>query len=172
MEILRSIESQALAVAASPPSGPFIPMDEPGPTVELPLERPLFKPPFRPLIQAVELEEGEAEVDTAPLYDQVVIDPVLLRKNIRRALGRRPQVTLAEVIAGHPLEHGLAELLAYLRVASSLPHTVDEEARDQVSWQTDDGRVRRAVMPRVILMRGKEAGARGSGQEAVRDISS
>ena len=59
-----------------------------------------------------------------------------------------------EVISRHPLRHGLAELVAYLQLAADWPHAAaDEENQDLVEWQTDDGTVRRARMPRVIFVR-------------------
>ncbi len=43
-------------------------------TFELPMERPLYRPPFTPLITDLALDEGDADVDTAVLYAQVVVD--------------------------------------------------------------------------------------------------
>ncbi len=161
MDILRSVESQALAVREAPPSGAFMELAGPAVDIELPLERPLFRPSVKPLITDVELEIGEGAVDTAALYNQIVVDPAALARHIDQALQSRSQVRLDEVIAGNPLHHGLTELVAYLELAGN-PQAgawsnvlVDEENRDTVEWRTDDGTIRRARLPRLIFVRGE-----------------
>jgi hypothetical protein len=154
MDILHSIENQALALREDFPSGDFMPLAETSANIELPLERPLYRPPRKPVIAEVALDEGDAEVDTAALYAQVVVDRVELSRNIRQELQERTQVSLGEVISRHPLRHGLAELVAYLQLASEWAGTaVDDEAQEKVSWQTGIGSVRRASLPRIILLR-------------------
>jgi hypothetical protein len=85
------------------------------------------------------LDEGDADVDTAALYAQVVVDRAELTRNIRQELQGRSQISLAEVVTRHPLRHGLAELVAYLQLAGEWPKTaVDDEVQEQVSWQPMD----------------------------------
>lgn len=154
MDILHSIENHALALREDVPSGGFMPLSEISATVELPLERPLYRPPFKPLIAETVLDEGDAEVDTAVLYAQVVVDRAELTRNIRQELQGRSQVSLAEVVARHPLRQGLAELVAYLQLAGEWPKmAVDDDVQEQVAWQTDSGVVRQATFPRIILLR-------------------
>jgi len=156
MDILHSIENRALALRENPPSGEFIPLNEISATVELPMERPLYHPPFKPLIDAMVLDEGDAEVDTAALYDQVVVDRAELERNIRQALQERSQVTLGEVVTSHPLRHGLAELVTYLQLAGEWPKmAVDDEVQEQIRWQSNSGVERRATLPRIILLRSR-----------------
>jgi hypothetical protein len=154
MEILHSIETHALALRETFPSGNFMPLAETCATVEIPLERPLYRPPFKPLIAGLVVDEGDADVDTAALYAHVVVDRAELTRNIRLELQGRGQITLAEVIARHPLRHGLSELVAYLQLAGAWPKTaVDEDVQEQVSWSSDTGVTRRATLPRIILLR-------------------
>ncbi len=118
------------------------------------MERPLYRPPVKPLIADVELEEGDAELDAAVLYAQVVIDRAELSRHIRQSLQARAQISLGELVSAHPLRQGLAELVTYLQLASDWPHTVvDEETLDIIEWQTPDGVSRRARLPRVIFVR-------------------
>ena len=122
--------------------------------VELPLERPLYRPPLNPLIARMALDGGDAEVDAAALFAQVVVDPAELTRNIRQELQDRSQISLAEVVSHHPLRHGLAELVAYLQLAAQWPKAaVDDEVQEQVSWQSGDGVTREATLPRIILLR-------------------
>ncbi len=154
MDLLHTIEARTLAIRESPPPGDFIALADTAADIELPMERPLYRPPFKPLIADVALETGDADVDITALYAQVVVDRQALESNIRKALQHRGQVTLGEVIAETPLSHGLAELVAYLQVAGAWPQTaVDETVWEWVSWQSDTHSVRRARLPRIILMR-------------------
>lgn len=162
MEILRSIESNALALrdagdrtaTLQPPLAECMTIDAPAPALELPFERPLHEPAARPVISAQKLLAGEADVDAGALFDQIVIDKPRLAARIRHLLQSRPQVTLAEVVAAHPLEHGLAELVAYLTLAAEQDQGVfDDSASERVPWQRSDGAWKIAELPRVIFVR-------------------
>ncbi len=154
MDILRNIENHALALRQESLSGNFMSLAEMSARVELPLERPLFRPPLKPLITSLALDEGDAVLDTTALYMQVVVDRSELRHNIHQALQGQNQITLAEVITRHPLCHGLAELVAYLQLAGEWPQrAVDDDVQEQVSWRSADGTIRRATLPRIILVR-------------------
>jgi hypothetical protein len=154
MDILHGIEARALAVREAPPTGNFMPLSETAASIELPLERPLYRPSVKTLISDVELEAGTTEVDAAALYAQVVVDRAELARHIRQVLKLRTQVSLGEVIARHPLRHGLAELVTYLHLASEWPQTaVDDEEQESVTWQDDTGIIRTARLPRIVLLR-------------------
>ena len=154
MDILHRIEHHALALHEAIPAGDFMPLAETAATIELPLERPLYRPPIKPLIAGMALDEGDAEIDTAALYAQVVVDRTELIRHLRQELQERGQISLAEVVARHPLRHGLAELVVYLQLASEWPRTaVDDEVEEEVCWQTEDGVTRQATLPRIILLR-------------------
>lgn len=100
------------------------------------------------------LDEGDADVDTAALYAQVVVDRAELARNIRQELQNRGQISLAEVVARHPLRFGLAELVAYLQLAGEWPKTaVDDEVQEQVRWQLETGVMRQATLPLILLLR-------------------
>ena len=158
MDLLHGIESKAVALRDAPPAGTFVHMAVPAADIRLPMERPLYRPPVKPLIADVELESGDAELDAAALFSQVVVDRARLARQVRRALQDRSQITLREVCELHPLEQGLAELVAYLQLAGDgFEATVDETVVDSVLWQStgaDDAPVlRRARVPRVIFVR-------------------
>ena len=154
MDILHRIENHGLALREDIPTGNFIALAETSATVDLAMERPLFRPARKPLIADIVLDEGDAAVDTAALYAQIVVDRAELTSNLRQELQNRPQVSLGEVIARHPLRQGLAELVTYIQLAGEWPRTaVDDEVQEQVSWQIDGGAERLATLPRIILMR-------------------
>jgi len=154
MDILHGIEAKSLEVRETPPSGDFMLLNASAVDVDLPLERPLFRPPIRPQIADVILEQGEADMDAAALFAQVVVDRETLARHIRQALQSRSQVSLEELVAERPLRQGLAELIAYLQLASERPQTVvNEETRSRIEWRLEDNTIRRASLPRVIFVK-------------------
>ena len=154
MNILHSIESSALALREEFPAGDFMTLAETSATIELPMERPLYRPSIKPLIAGIVLDGGDADVDTAALYAQVVVDRAALTRNIQQEIQGRSQISLVEVVTRHPLRHGLAELVTYLQIAGEWPKTaVDDEVCEQVSWEIEPGVVRQATLPRIILLR-------------------
>ncbi|MEO5659444.1 MAG: DUF3375 family protein, partial [Polaromonas sp.] len=160
MDILRGIESKALALRESPPAGEVMRMAGTAAEVELPLERPLYAPAYKPRIAsgALNADDGGADVDAAALFSQVVIDKAQLAEHIRHTLQQRAQVTLQELAQLQPLQKGLAELVAYLQMAGdSFSAVVDESVTDVIAWQGlgPDGQshAKQARLPRVIFLR-------------------
>ncbi|MEK6698700.1 MAG: DUF3375 domain-containing protein [Nitrospirota bacterium] len=158
MDILHGIEAKALALRESPPPGEVMNIADTAADIELPMERPLYTSAIKPLIADIELESGDAEVDAAALYSQVVIDKEQLDRHIRHALQDRSQITLRELCEMHPLRQGLAELVAYLQLASdAFKSVVDEEVVETIVWSREgsDGReyAKQARLPRVIFVR-------------------
>jgi hypothetical protein len=87
-----------------------------------------------------------------------VIDRAHLVRHIRHALQDSSQVTLRELTEMHPLQHGLAELVAYLQLAGDTFTTViEEDAVETIVWNHAgrDGQeyAKRAHLPRVIFVR-------------------
>jgi len=154
MNVLHDIETKALALRDCQPEGVFGEIDANSPDIQLPMERPLYSPPFKPVINdAILPGEGES-LDTDILFDQVVIDKARLAGEIRKALQQRMQVTLAELIDHCPLEQGLAELLAWLSLASQDHKTLfDDNHRDSLSWTDSKGVIRNVRLPRIIFNR-------------------
>jgi hypothetical protein len=158
MDILRNIETRALELRTIPPGGPFISIITAGADISLALERPLHRPKTKLRLADMVLEAGEADIDTSPLFDQVVVDVPALKGHVRRLLEERAQVTLREIVANRPLELGLAELVAYLSLGDGVFRTrVDEDIEEEIVWTmtgTDGVPVeRRAHLPRIIYVR-------------------
>jgi flagellar motility protein MotE (MotC chaperone) len=154
MDILHGIETHALALREKLPDKDFMDLVLPAASIELPLERPLHRPASRPLITQVALDKGDAAIDTAILYSQIVVDKAELARNIRQELQELDQISLGEVISRHPLQHGLAELVTYVQLAGEWGHAVvDEKHEELVRWETEAGLIRQATLPHIILMR-------------------
>ena len=158
MDILHGIETKALALRDAPPPGAVMGLAASRVELELPMERPLFHPAMKPLLTELQLETGEADIDAAALYAQVVVDKARLARNIRQALQDRAQVTLRELVDGHPLQRGLAELVAYLQLGcDSGKAAVDEGILEPIGWEaltsTGEPVQRQASLHRVIFVR-------------------
>ena len=133
-------------------------LDERSPRIGLPMERPLFAPPVRPVISEHILDHGDTEIDAGVLFEQFYVDKERLRSRIRQALQTRHQIALAELLESHPLEQGLAELVAWLSIATGEGYgIIDEDHTQQVSWVDSAGRQRKATLPTVIFSTGRNA---------------
>ncbi|BAO82286.1 MAG: DUF3375 domain-containing protein [Betaproteobacteria bacterium] len=166
LDLLHGIESKALALRSAAPTGTLMHLDAMGAGVELPFERPLFTPSVKPRLADVALEGFEAEIDTARLFEQFVVDKARLRSAIVQALRHQPQVTLRDVLQTAPLQRGLAELVAYLELVHAPPDgsaldglraLVDESVTEPIAWQAHNAAgqsvTRAARLPRVIFTR-------------------
>lgn len=154
MQILDGIAANALKAKNAVPTGDFMTVDSAAPTLQLTMERPLYNPPVKAVINAEVLAADGAGIDSQALFDQIFIDKAQLQVNIHKQLQQRSQTTLLEVIARNPLREGLAELVAYLAIAGSDRHTLfDEEHQEQVQWQDKQGNIRKASLPRIIFNR-------------------
>lgn len=158
MDILHGIEAKSLALRDAQVAGTVMWIADTMADIELPMERPLHTPALKPHFSSEAIESGAVDVDASALYEQVVIDKVQLSRNVRQALQQQAQVTLRELAERQPLQHGLAELVAYLQLGSeSFRTVVDEAATELIAWHSTDPdgsvRRRRARMPRVIFVR-------------------
>jgi hypothetical protein len=118
--------------------------------IELPMERPLFTPPAKPVIADTELQTGEGILDMTVLYSQVAIKKRESAGNIRRALQTRPQISLCGLLRKNPLEHGLAELVGYRRSqVNGLTLSLKKECRPLVYWKVSSGNSVASVLWRV-----------------------
>ena len=157
MDILRAVESGALALRAQQPAGDFMAIDAVAPSIDLPLERPLHAPPLKLAIASAAIAAGDEDLDAAVLYSQFIVDKAALAQHVRQSLQQRTQITLAELLASRPLEQGLAELVAYLSLAAE-PRTgvnavIDDTVEEQVAWVARSGQRKSARLPRVIFSR-------------------
>jgi len=154
MEILREIKGNACALEGQPPLDLVMPMDEIGVSFTLPMERPLYQPPLQAVIESVRLEMGAEDADTDALFSQVVVDKARLQHALAQALHEQSQITLAELLQQYPLQHGLAELVVWLQMASEQSRSmIDEERTDLVQWQTTQGLLKQAKLPHVLFVR-------------------
>ena len=153
MDLIKEIEKQAVAVKDRPPTGrKFSTIDQVKPSLELPMSRNLFTPPRGVQLEEIRVEDGLADTAADLLYEQIYVDEQQLQSRIQRLLQTRSQVSLPEVIERHPLERGLAELVAYVNIGCR-NGLVDEERREIITLTAEDNSRRRVSMPRVLFIR-------------------
>lgn len=148
IDVLRSIESRALALRDTPDrlrlgaadTGPLATtMDATSVDVHLPTERPLYRPQHQEPLASEGVTAGVADFDASALFTQVHVDPDRLSRTVRDALRRRGQVSLAQLVEENPLEQGLAELVTYLSLDDPRFAVVHDPAHtDEVRWVVDD----------------------------------
>jgi len=154
MDLLHSIEGVAVALREHHTDDFGHGIDALAPAISLPMERPLYRRPAAAKIDSTGIEAGRAESIGDALFEQNQVDPAPLIENVRTALRRGRQTTLAEVIAAAPLERGLEELIAYFHLGDNAFDTLfDDSATDTVTWTGADGTERTATLPRIIYTR-------------------
>lgn len=150
MQLIRDVEHKALALRGQVPERAFMEIDDSAPTFGVPMDRTLYSPPFKPKITQRSVDEG-APLASPALYEQVAVDPLRLSGNIKRALQVRRQVSLATLVAEYPIEQGLAELAAYMKLATGdVQAAIDDERTETVTWIDERGQARRATLPLII----------------------
>jgi hypothetical protein len=154
-DLLRGIEAKALKAREVPNPPLSMEMDDTGISVNLPTERPLYHQSTTTPIDSRSIEQGRDDFDASALVSQLYVDREVLVRRVLGSMGRRAQVGLREVVAGDPLEQGLAELVGYLSLAEpGLAVVFDEQQREQVAW-SDDEVDRVAELPRVSFARNR-----------------
>jgi hypothetical protein len=160
MKVVRDIEQRALAIRDTPPTGPVMELDEPAPDIALVMDRPLFTPPLKPHIDEIAANAVE-DVPSDALFNNVYVDKERLAGHVRRALQTRSQVSLLDLVEAHPLEQGLAELVAYMSLAAADGASIIDDARRQtLTWTDDEGRLRQGTLPMVMFCRPVAAAGR------------
>lgn len=154
MQVIQSIESKAVQLRDQMPEKEFMDLDESFPHILLPMERPLYKIPLKPLIDAtVHLGDG-SDIPSDVLFNAIFVDRLKLKAIIRKALKSRDQVTLPDILNETPLERGLAELVTYLAIAGEDEKAqFDDTVINRASWTDSDGVKRSAEFSAVIFSR-------------------
>src|SRR5690606_29144354 len=101
LDLVRDVESAALAVRENPPSIGLI-VDEPGIPIALPFERPLYSPPPAAEVESL-IPPAVAEVDSEALFTQRFIDSARLAANIRAVLPAQSNALLSDIVEMFPI---------------------------------------------------------------------
>jgi hypothetical protein len=106
------------------------------------MEKPLFNPPGKVVFETVSIEEGQANADTDILFEQFHIDIALLMDNIKTLLRSNAQVPLSQVLEHYKATRGVAEVLAYVQIASkeNKHYINNQETEELVAENIESGR--------------------------------
>lgn len=105
-----------------------------------------------------ETQQDSFDVIDDKLFNQVVVDPVVLYQHINEVMLHKDQATLSEIVERFPLQHGITELTSYVKIAL-IEFTVTEEpeVQDIFKWEALDHEgnkvVRVAKLNRITLSR-------------------
>ncbi|MCC2624294.1 MAG: hypothetical protein K0R14_167 [Burkholderiales bacterium] len=124
------------------------------PMLESTMSRPLFTPPRSHVIQDNLLIQGQANSSLELLYQQYGIDEDELYARIRKLLQLEPQISLKQVITKYPVQHGLAEIITYLHLATKkCKAVIDNELKVDLPWVTDRSVKKQLTLPNIIFIR-------------------
>lgn len=122
--------------------------------IDLISERPLYTPPEQVKFKKQTLEEGQASGANSLLYEQFEIDIPRLKDNIKQSLKSHPRISLAELIREYPIEKGVAEVVAYLDIASKQEkrHSVSAEEEEEIMIRnTHTGQLFKVNVPKITF---------------------
>ena len=106
--------------------------------ITLPFDRPLATVNER-LEFSTDMKGDEFRPDDHKLFDQIVVDPVLLYHRIEEFMNTQDEVDLVDIVKRYPLEHGITELTYYVKIAMS-DYKIEEDAtrEDLYRWESMD----------------------------------
>lgn len=153
MDLVRSIETTAIAVRDTPPRDGLV-LDGTGVELVLPFERPLYD--ARPAAE-IDSDLGEVvpeELDASVLFEQTFVDQVRLADNIRAVVPAHSTARLADILELYPVEEGIAEVVGYLALTDEdLDVVTDETSREVIPYTDGDGRPRAVRLGEVTVHR-------------------
>jgi len=102
--------------------------------IDLIFERPLYNPPQKIKFANNNPEVGEATANNDLLFEQFEIDIAELRDKIKTALKHKSQISFSDFIKEFEIEKGVAEVVAYVEIASKEKnkHIVDDTLQDTI----------------------------------------
>ncbi len=101
-----------------------------------------------------ELHEEDINLDMESFYNLFYIDEALLAQNIQKALLKKPQIKLSEIIETYPISKGVAELIAYISLAKNSENVViDEKEKGLLVISDAEGKSKKVALPKIIFVR-------------------
>lgn len=153
VELVRTVEVLALELKDDPPrSG--LQIDEPGLVISLPMERPLYAVRESTQVDSMPAPAEAEDLDMSALLDQNFVDRTRLADNLRALIPNGSAANLSDIVAVHPVEQGVAEIVGYLSINDDdLVIDMDETAETVIDYVESDGTPRRLRMPKVTVSR-------------------
>lgn len=155
LELIGSLEKRVIKLKQYPKNRDFMHLERPGIDIFLPLEKRMFEPQELNDFN-IELKEEVLDLDLSEaLFDKFWVDESRLHKNIIKLLQTKPQISLKEIIQDYPITKGVAEIIGYLSLATSLEiGYINESSKDELIIDDVDGRKLRVNVPKILFIRG------------------
>lgn len=143
LDLVAEIKRCASRLAEDPPDdASFLELDD-RPAIDAPMERPLWQPFDNADFVGIVPQEASGsadEIDLSTLFSPFAVDTAELEARVDQVLLHRSQATLAEIATVHPIERGLAELVAYFQLGLSRGRVLMNEAvRERIPVTTPGG---------------------------------
>lgn len=135
-QLIRAIEDKSVSIKERlPREGAFAEMDSTAPYFDFVMDRPLYVPPKKPVIQGSVLEKGHHDGSVEALFKQVYVDKKVLTQRIESLFLQQDQVALSQVLEQFPLSQGMTELLSYFVIASGDSRNFVDGERQQLEME-------------------------------------
>ena len=154
MEVLKQIEQKALLLRQENTSQFTTEINTPVLNIDLPFERPLYKPTAKVKLETSRVKLDDQNIETEALFERSYVDNAALTRHIKKVLAANGPATLSEIINERPLTLGLAEVVAYLQLASSrFECQFSDTESETIKWTGSDGIERQAETPLIRFVR-------------------
>jgi len=155
MELARAVEASAISVRDEPPRGDDvgIVVDEPGLSIALPFERPLYDAQPDVVVDSMPAPQALDDTSLNGLFAQRFVDTQRLTGNIRAVVPLRSTVSLDDIIGLYPVEEGIAEILGYLSLGEDDIAVEVGEGEMTIAYNDVEGEPRVVRMPKVTVTR-------------------
>ena len=151
-QLIKDIEDKAVSIKGNiPRNGDFAEIDRLSPDLDFMMDRRLFVPPKKPVIDSSNLTTGDHTGSVDALFKQVYVDKKVLAANIESFFQDRDKVPLSEVLEKFPLTKGVTELLSYLVIASGDSRNFVEGERQQLAMENVQAKDIKVEMDKIVF---------------------
>jgi hypothetical protein len=154
LELVGSIEKRALAMRELPKEREFMSVARPGIELALPLGRHMYEVREEGSFRA-ELKKQRVDIDIRDaLFDRYWVDETQLHRNIVELLQHHSQISLKEIVDVYPVRKGVAEIVGYLSLATTLSiGYINESAKEELEVEDVDGGELLVRVPKILFIR-------------------
>lgn len=120
--------------------------------INLITSRDLFSVPKNPVITDEVNLASDPDINMEALFNQFFVDETQLKQNIQKCLTSNIQIQLGEIVKTYPVRKGIAELAAYLKIASDDDRAVFLDDQTERIWiDTPDNVAKEVTIPKIIF---------------------
>ncbi len=135
IELIREIEAKAVKLKDNKITDDkrFLEIDD-KPRIDSFISRPLHIATARVQLSLDEILEGNGEVSTDFIYEQLFVDRNELISNIEKMLSEFEQVRLSQVIERYPVTKGVSEIIEYYYIALNMLTGIIDDTESEILY--------------------------------------